>query len=72
MDEERAERQRFRDEEEAARWRNYEWLQDLRRSGFRKVGHLNWYVPMHTTLPSWPLGAAFSWRPRPPPVCTCT
>ena len=39
MEEERAERQRFRDAEEAGRRRNFEWMQELRRSGFRKVGH---------------------------------
>ncbi len=37
VDEERAERQRCRDTEEAERRRNFEWLQELRRSGFRKV-----------------------------------
>lgn len=37
MEEERAERQRVRDEEESQRRRNFEWLQELRRSGFRKV-----------------------------------
>lgn len=38
LEEERAERQRFKDAEAATRQRNFEWLQELRRSGFQKVG----------------------------------
>lgn len=37
MEEERAERQRVRDEEDAQRKKNFDWLQELRRAGFRKV-----------------------------------
>ena len=37
IQEERAERQRVHDEAESQRRRNFEWMQEMRRSGFRKV-----------------------------------
>jgi hypothetical protein len=37
LEEERAERQRHRDEETAKEQRNFEYMQAVRREGFRKV-----------------------------------
>lgn len=40
LDAERAERQKVKDEEAAKDKRNFEWLTEVRKAGYRKVGNL--------------------------------